>query len=345
MYVIIKVSTMLRFPYKNDKYVTHNILMPSTRLRPFPRYCNAPFSMLYSSEIRNQGVQVKKEMANSLEASFRYCTQIATGHYENFPVGSWIIPREKRRYVHAIYAFARQADDFADEKIYREEERENLLKEWETRLEECINKEPDHPVFIALKETIERFNIPLELLKDLIAAFRMDTVNRRYQKASDLLTYCRYSANPVGRIVLYLFGYKDPDLHALSDSICTGLQLANFWQDVSIDLEKDRIYLPLEDMERFGYTVDQLKSHIVNDAFRGLLANEIELTRNLFRQGLPLCDKVGGGLSFELKAVCSGGMRILEKIEENGYDVFNKRPVITMLDKIKIISRVLTMRQ
>src|SRR3989304_8250432 len=276
--------------------------------------------------------------------SFNHCSKIALDHYENFPVGSWLIPRGKRKYVHAIYAFARTADDFADEAGYGEDERARLLTDWENRLDECVTGNPRHPVFISVKEAIEKFHIPASLLRDLITAFKMDTLNRRYMAMSDVLNYCRYSANPVGRIILCLFEYRDPELHRLSDFICTALQLTNFWQDIAIDLEKDRIYIPLEDMERFGYTVSELKSHLVNSAFKDLLASEIEFTRGLFKEGAPLGRRVGKGLSLELKAVWSGGMKILEKIEKNGYDVFNKRPVVTTFDKVKIISRALTMR-
>ena len=275
--------------------------------------------------------------------SFNYCTKIALEHYENFPVGSWLIPKEKRKYVHAIYAFARTADDFADEQRYREDERMQLLIDWEKRLDECISGPPPaHPVFIAVKEAIERFNIPDELFRDLITAFKMDTINKRYKTMSDVLNYCHYSANPVGRIVLHMFEYKDPELHRLSDFICTALQLANFWQDIAIDINKDRIYIPLEDMERSGYTVSDLKSQALNDSFRTLLCREVEFTRALFKKGLPLCTSVGKDLSFELRAVWSGGMKILEKIEQNGYDIFNKRPVISTIDKIRILLRALT---
>ncbi len=274
--------------------------------------------------------------------SFDYCSKVALGHYENFPVGSWLIPKDKRKYVHAIYAFARTADDFADEPGYRDNERVQLLTDWEKRLEECVTGAPRHPVFISVKEAVEKFNIPEALLKDLITAFKMDTINKRYKSMSDVLNYCHYSANPVGRIVLYLFEYKDPELHRLSDFICTALQLTNFWQDIALDLEKDRIYIPLENMERFGYTVGDLKSHTLNDSFRNLLSYQIEFTRDLFKKGLPLCSSVGKRLSFELRAVWSGGMKILEKIERNRYDIFKNRPVITTMDKIKIISRVLT---
>ena len=274
--------------------------------------------------------------------SFNLCSKIALEHYENFPVGSWLIPRGKRKYVHAIYAFARTADDFADEDRYGEDERTQLLTDWEKRLDECITGSPTHPVFVSVKEALDKFNIPAALLKDLITAFKMDTVNKRYKAMSDVLNYCHYSANPVGRIILCIFEYNDPELHRLSDFICTALQLTNFWQDVAIDLEKDRIYIPLEDMERFGYSVSDLKSHAFNDSFRALLASEIEFTRDLFHKGRPLCTSVRKGLSVELRAIWSGGMRILDKIERNGYDIFNKRPVITTMDKIRIISRALT---
>ena len=275
--------------------------------------------------------------------SFNYCSKIALEHYENFPVGSWLIPREKRKYIHAIYAFARTADDFADEARYGEDERTMLLADWEKRLDECLTGNPLHPVFISVKEAIEKFHIPEALLRDLITAFKMDTVNKRYRSMSDVLNYCHYSANPVGRIILCLFEYRDPELHRLSDFICTALQLTNFWQDIAIDLEKDRIYIPLEDMERFGYTVSNLKSQTLNDSFRDMLSSEIEFTRDLFNKGRPLCTSVRKGLSIELLAIWSGGMKILDKIEHNGYDIFHKRPVITTIDKIKILLRALTM--
>lgn len=304
---------------------------------PFTHYCNDLRPMLYS-------LSMYKEKASSLEASFQYCKKIATEHYENFPVGSWILPKEKRRYIYAVYAFARQADDFADEKIYKEEDRLQRLTEWEERLKDSIHREPEHPVFIALRDTIERFEIPVELLKDLLKAFKMDIVNKRYKRLSDLLTYCSFSANPVGRIVLLISGHKDPELCRLSDFICTALQLTNFWQDIAVDLEKDRIYIPLEDIERFGYTVDEIKSHVVTNAFRRLMAEEIEFTRGLFVKGLPLCSRVDKRLSIELRAICLGGMMILEKIEKNGYAVFDRRPTINGVDKVKILSRALTMR-
>lgn len=285
----------------------------------------------------------EKKPEPTIEASFHFCSKIALEHYENFPVGSWIVPRDKRKYVHAIYTFARKADDFADEKKYKEEERLHLLEDWGNKLRSCVIENPEEPVFIALRETIRKFDIPVELLGDLITAFKLDLINKRYKSRKDLLSYCRYSANPVGRIVLFLFGYKDPELHRLSDFICTALQLTNFWQDISIDLEKDRVYLPAEDMERFGYNEKDLRSHILNSTFINLLKSEIDFTKGLFKEGLPLCNSVSKRLSLELKAVWSGGMKILEKIEKNGYDIFNNRPVINIFDKAKIISKTLVL--
>ncbi len=284
---------------------------------------------------------IKKEAYNStnIEEAFRYCTILARKHYENFPVGSWIVPKDKRKYIHAVYAFARTADDFADEGHYADEERLNLLDLWEEQL--ILASDTSDPFFTLLHETIEKFSIPVELFKDLLKAFRMDIKIKRYATKKDLLEYCRYSANPVGRIVLYIFDYKDPVLHSLSDHICTALQLTNFWQDIRIDLLKGRIYIPLEDMEYSGYGEEDLKKHVVNDAFTRLLSEEIAFTRDLFMKGHPLCDKVKGRLSFELKAIWAGGMKILEKIEKNGYDVFHKRPVITLRDKVEILARLI----
>jgi squalene synthase HpnC len=216
------------------------------------------------------------------------------------------------------------------------------LQQWDERLQACYEGDADDPIFCALAETVTRFQIPIAPLRNLLTAFRMDVATRRYRKMSEVLNYCQYSANPVGQVILYLFEYRDPAFHTWSDFICTALQLANFWQDVAVDLEKDRIYLPLEDMARFGYTEEDLKAHRCHDAFRLLLAHEIALTRHLFEQGRPLCAAVGRDLRMELRLVWSGGMRILERVEENGYDVFRRRPTITTGDKIRLLFRALT---
>ncbi|MBI5197578.1 MAG: squalene synthase HpnC [Nitrospirae bacterium] len=272
-----------------------------------------------------------------VENAFRYCEKITRDHSENFPVGSWWIPREKRKFVYSIYAFARTADDFADEAGVHD--RIGKLLDWDEQLQSCYQGEARHPIFIALRETVRRYPIPLETLRNLLTAFRMDVTTCRYRKMSEVLNYCQFSANPVGRIVLYLFDYKDPRLHSWSDAICTALQLANFWQDVSIDLEKDRIYLPLEEMEQFHYSEEELKKRVYNPSFRALLTHEVEQTRRLLEQGRPLCDAVGKDLRMELRLVWLGGMRILERIEENDYDVFRRRPQITSWDKVRLVYR------
>ncbi|MBI3610997.1 MAG: squalene synthase HpnC [Nitrospirae bacterium] len=263
---------------------------------------------------------------------------MAATHYENFPVGSRFIPKKLRPHVHSIYAFARVADDFADEPHTLDNLRLAFLENWENQLLQSMWRTPQHPVFIALKETIHKFDLPITLLQDLLMAFKMDVTTKRRGRFEDLLTYCRYSANPVGRLVLLLFGYRDPELHALSDSICSALQLANFWQDVAID-EKDRVYLPLDDMAKFGYHEDDLKEHRCNEAFRNLMRHEIARTRDLFHHGRPLCDKVGRELRFELHLIWNGGMTILDRIESVDYNVFIHRPTLGLKDKITVVTK------
>jgi len=279
-----------------------------------------------------------EERSWTLDEAFEYCERLAATHYENFPVGSRFIPKKLRPYVHSIYAFARIADDFADEPDTLDNLRLAFLENWENQLLQCVWRTPQHPVFIALKETIHKFDLPVTLFQDLLMAFKMDVTTKRRERFEDLLTYCRNSANPVGRLVLLLFGYRDPELHALSDSICSALQLANFWQDVAMD-EKDRVYLPLDDMAKFGYREEDLKEHRCNEAFRNLMRHEIARTRELFHRGRPLCDKVGRELRFELHLIWNGGMTILDRIESMDYNVFIHRPILGLKDKITVVTK------
>lgn len=273
------------------------------------------------------------------QESFAHCENLAKTHYENFPVGSFLIPKEKQKYIRAIYAFARTADDFADEGRHPSEtpedlkKRLDLLDEWELKFVNCSRGEADHPIFIALSETIRDMEIPIQLFKDLLTAYRMDVRQNRYKDFEELFYYCRHSANPVGRLVLHTFGYKDESLHALSDKICTALQLANFWQDVSIDLAKDRIYLPQEEMRRFCVTEADLHAKICNPAFKNLMKYCMERTAVLFNDGLPLCSKVGKDLKLEMRLTWLGGTTILKKIAKENYDVFRRRPTIRWYDK------------
>ncbi len=278
----------------------------------------------------------------SLESANEYCLRLARSHYENFPVGSVLAPPRLRKHFYSIYAFARIADDFADEAYdedHSEQERLGLLEEWREMLRAAFAGRATHPVFIALAETVKQFELPISLFEDLLTAFAQDVIVRRYHSFDQLLDYCRRSANPIGRLVLLLFGHRDHQLHTWADDICTALQLANHWQDVRVDLEKDRIYLPAEDLARFEIAEDDLQSLGAGESFQRLMKFEIDRARELFARGKPLCTSVGGRLGLELRAVWFGGALILDRIEQNGYDVFTRRPVITSGDKLKILFR------
>jgi len=275
--------------------------------------------------------------AITVDEAFAFCEARVRRHYENFPVG-FFVPRDKRRYVHALYAFARAADDFADEHMY-EGMRQEKLDQWEERLHAAYRGEAEDPIFVALGETARRVSIPKELLLDLLSAFRQDTVKNRYETWEEVIDYCRRSANPVGRLVLLVFGYRDPELPVLSDAICTALQLANHWQDVAIDLQKDRIYVPRELMKRFGVGQWTLNAGDVDEGFRALMGELLVRTRVLFAEGRPLCDRVGRDLRFEMRLTWLGGSRILDRIEAVGYDVFRRRPRHGVLDALRIAWR------
>lgn len=279
--------------------------------------------------------------SHSLEESFAFCERIARAHYENFPVASFFIPREKRKYVWSVYAFARVADDFADEGDASPERRLEQLAKWGEYLEATFRGNPPHPIFIALGETMHKCAIPPSLPADLLTAFRMDVVTKRFARFQDLLYYCRHSANPVGRFVLHIFEDATPLNCEHSDNICTALQLTNFWQDVSVDYAKGRVYIPLEDIERFGYTERELENAVTDDRFRDLMAFEIERTRDLFRRGSPLLENATSRLRLELRLTWRGGMRILEKIERAGYNVLQKRPTLGTGDVLAILVRSL----
>lgn len=287
-----------------------------------------------------QDQSIENRIWNPAE-SFEYCQKIAYEHYENFPVASRFIPADKRAYIAAIYVFARTADDYADEPGYTPAERIESINRWEGLLNACYNGDVAHPVFIALAETVERFQIPAELLHNLLAAFRSDVTTHRYNSFEEVLDYCSYSANPIGRLVLMLFNYRSELMMMHSDNICTALQLTNFWQDVSVDIEKDRLYLPKEDLGQFGVSEDELLQRVTSTRLRKLISYEVARTERLFREGKPLLQEVGKDLRFELKLTWNGGMNILGKIKSQGYDVFLRRPRLSTLDKVKLFLRTL----
>lgn len=281
--------------------------------------------------------------------AFAYCEGMARAHYENFPVGSLLVPKARRKHVYSIYAFARTADDFADEGYdsgeWTEARRLAALTDWEHKLDESFAGRAEHPVFVALAATAAELKLPVQLFKDLLSAFKQDVIKRRYAGFAEVLDYCTRSANPVGRLILLLFDYRDERLHQLSDHICTALQLANFWQDVAVDIKKDRIYLPQEEMTRFGVTEEDLRNRRFSAAYADLLRFQVERTREIFALGQTLPAQVRGRLAVELRLTWLGGMRILERIEALGYDTLNARPKITTSDKLVLFLRALVTRQ
>ncbi len=258
--------------------------------------------------------------------AFAYCRRIALGHYENFSIVSWLLPRALRPHMYAVYAYCRGVDDLGDEAVG---DRLALLDEWEAELQRCYEGSPQDIRFVALRETIRAFDIPPEPFLRLIKANRRDQRINRYRTFDELLDYCSYSANPVGHLVLYLFGYRDAERRRLADAICTALQLTNFWQDVSPDLEKGRIYIPLDDLARFRSSEEELLRRSQNDEFRRLMAFEVERTRGLFREGLRLVPLVSPRLRYDLKLFTLGGLAALDAIERIDYDVLHQRPSLS----------------
>lgn len=262
-------------------------------------------------------------MSVDLESSYARCEKIAKSHYENFTVGSLLLPRALRRHVHALYAFARTTDDLGDEATG---DRPSLLNAWQRDLE---REEPEHPILPAVRDTIQSFSIPMEPFLKLIEANRLDQKTRRYRTWKDLARYCDHSANPCGRMLLHVFGVRDEDSMRLSDATCTALQLANFWQDIAIDYAKGRVYIPQDDLTRAGYTETDIANGVVDDRFRKLMSSEIGRTRELFEIGLPLANRLSGRIKFDVRLFTAGGMRILELIEKADFDVYRNRPTIT----------------
>jgi squalene synthase HpnC len=269
--------------------------------------------------------------------AFASCERIAREHHENFPVASFLVPRAHRRFIAAVYAFARTADDVADEGTLPSQERLRLLDDWEEQLHACYAGNAEHPVFVALRATVRATGLPQDPLQALLRAFRMDVLQTRYVTFDDLLGYCANSANPVGRIVLHIFDAATSETVPFSDSICTALQLANFWQDVALDLAKGRLYIPLEDFQRFGYTESDLRGGVVDDRLRALLRFEVERTRKFFAAGAPLLERTRGRLRRELAATVRGGRAILEGIERRGHDILSARPVLRRVDLLSML--------
>ena len=269
----------------------------------------------------------------TLPAAYQHCRQVAATHYENFPVASHLLPNRLRDPVSVIYAFARTADDFADEGYYNSTERLRLLADYNAQLQYLMDRKPvTDPVFIALGDVIQRYGLPITLFKDLLSAFTQDVTQTRYASFSDVLDYCQWSANPVGRLLLYLYGYVSPTKLALSDHICTALQLINFLQDLTQDFdEHNRIYLPQDEMQRYGINESHLRDRISDAAMQKLIQLQIQRTSALLLAGAPLGNQLPGRIGLELRLIVQGGMRILQKLHHNDCDVF-RRPRLRKAD-------------
>ncbi len=283
--------------------------------------------------------QAKLENPQDIAGAYAFCQRLVRSHYENFPVASILIPRRLRHHVAALYAFARVADDFADEPDYEGVRRERLL-EWRAQLQDIGRAPPRHPVFAALGETLRQLELPKEPFDDLLSAFLQDVEKKRYADFGEVQDYCRRSANPVGRVVLLIHGIKDEELFRMSDDLCTALQLANFWQDVSVDLKKDRIYIPQEDFAATGYSEADLRMGVVNERWRSLMKLEVGRARELFDKSRSLPKKLAWPLSWEIRLTWLGGRQILRKIRDQDYDSLSRRPALSRCDWIPLLARL-----
>ena len=274
----------------------------------------------------------------SVEDAQRYTRRLAAHHYENFHVATWLLPRRLRQHFCNIYAYCRWADDLGDE-VASPLRALELLDAWEQELNLCYAGRPSHPVFVALAPTVRAFDIPIEPFRDLLTAFRQDQTVHQYESWHDLLGYCRCSANPVGRLVLYVCGYRDQERQRLSDSTCTALQLANFWQDVSRDLDKGRLYLPLEDLRRNGLSAADIEARRFDARYAAMMKGLIARTRALFAEGAPLLARVDPRLRMDLDLFGRGGLALLTAIEEAGYNTLERRPALGSRTRATLFAR------
>jgi squalene synthase HpnC len=281
------------------------------------------------------------DVAPSLEEAQTWCRQLAESHYENFHVASWFLPKNLRPHFHSIYAYCRVSDDLGDE-VGDSAAALALLDLWGRELDACYEGRARHPVFVALAETISECSIPKEPFADLLTAFRQDQTVTRYQTMEDVLDYCRYSANPVGRLVLYACAEVSEENFLFSDATCSALQLANFWQDVGEDYKRGRIYLPQKDMQFYGVSEEYIADGIFTPEFRALMHCEVNYARAMFEQGLPLIANVNRDLAVDLDLFSRGGLEILRAIERQGYDVLSSRPAISKSRKLALLARAVT---
>jgi len=296
----------------------------------------------FTQQLRRFGPQNASAPPRLADAR-QYCSRLARTHYENFTVATMLLPRRLIRHFHAVYAYCRWADDLADE-AGGGPGALALLRWWREELLRCYDGTPRHPVMVALRQTICTFAIPPEPFLNLLVAFEQDQIVTCYETFEQLLDYCRNSANPVGRLVLYLCRAYDADNARLSDHVCTALQLANFWQDVSRDLDIGRVYIPVADQRRFGYGESDLQGRVYNPAFVELMRFEVERTRDLFYRGFPLVERLPAELQSDIELFIRFGLAILRKIERCAYNVWKTRPVIGKWEKAALVGGFLLRR-
>jgi squalene synthase HpnC len=271
------------------------------------------------------------------------CEKLAKSHYENFSVGTWLLPKQLRPHVYNVYAYCRVCDDLADE-VGDSQLSLRLLDWWREELHKCYEGRPEYPLFVALRPTIEQFELPAKPFEDLISAFVQDQHIAHYTSFEDLSGYCSRSANPVGRLFLRLLGYRDEERAVLSDCTCTALQLTNFWQDIGPDYARGRVYIPLEDLARYGYTEAELRNGVVNASFTRLMRFQIGRTRELFDRGAALWRMIDGPGAADVEMFTRGGMAVLDAIERSHYRVFRKRITISRARKTALIASWLVRR-
>lgn len=291
-----------------------------------------------AAELPQPIVRVLSDSPEFVDVAFDECQKLAESHYENFSVVTRLVRKELRKHYYSVYAFSRGVDDLGDEFPGN---RLAMLDLWEEQLNLCYDGEPSHIYFSALQATIREFDIPKGPFVNLIEANRKDQEAQSYENIDGVLDYCVYSANPVGRILLYLSGYREPSVQELSDKTCTALQLANFWQDVSRDYVIGRVYVPQDELNQFGVAEAQLASPVASESFRKLLHFQVQRTRQMFQEGYALVDELDDSLKITFSLFVRGGLRTLREIEKRDFDVLSKRPTVSKFAKTQILMSTL----
>lgn len=293
--------------------------------------------------LRSPALAVPLPPSLELEACYRYCEALVRARHHNYPVASMFARSALRKHIFALFAFARVADDFADEAAY-EGRRARELDRWEEMLHLAYRGTADHPVFVALADTVDKFDLPITEFTELLSGFRTDLERRRYATFDELRSYTRQAAEPMGRLLLYIGGYRAPELHAYAEDLATALAVARLIQDIPSDWERGRVYMPAEDLRHFGVTEADIAQRRATPAVGALVRYEVARTRALFERARPLVDIVGADLAVELALTWHGGMRILDKIDDVGAKLFSERPSLTAADKALVVARAIAWR-